>query len=508
VNAPPRNISSNNFLGILKLSRVQFSIVLLVCSYYCAISTSVVLDDAFIYFRVVENFLRSGIPVFNQGENYFIVTSPLWTFLLAVGKFLFRTMELEILAKLLWIVSLMLASYFTYESFSSFLGRWAILLPSLFFLSPAVGSMMGNEIALLYTAIFGLLWASTKNKPIWSGVFFGIGYLARGEFLLFIIPVSIYCIVSKKDQINRFQPTRAYFILLCSAAALIIIPWHLYYWFTFHQIVPDTLHIKMVQGASGIWPLFSQNIWEAIVWLLNNHIALLVIAAFGAFRHYKIFGLIASYTLLHSLLYAWLKIPLYHWYYYDYYIFTLVLVFFGAIETIQLCISSFERIKKPSVRTIQIVRTIIASALMICILWFFQIRFQYFTPAYIQNIYLNNGTDERYNTYRALSARLRSELHSNHVVLTEELGICSYYLPTIEVRDVAGIATPAITESTMYHWAYFIDLYKPRFLIFIKSLSGDIRSYDFNGRHYAYRLRFVTNPGAEYFAGSVFERMD
>jgi hypothetical protein len=93
-------------------------------------------------------------------------------------------------------------------------------------------------------------------------------------------------------------------------------------------------------------------------------------------------------------------------------------------------------------------------------------------------------------------------------VLAEEVGICSYYLQNIEVRDVAGITTPNIAASTMYDWSYFIDLYKPRYLIFIKSLSSDIQTYGYNGRQYTYRLRFVTNPGAEYFAGSVFERIN
>ena len=310
-----RNQNTIDVLGLLKQPRVQFGVILIISSYYCALSTSVVLDDAFIYFRVVENFLHTGTPVFNSGDNYFVVTSPLWTFLLATGKFLFHTLELEVLAKFLWIIFLMLASFFAYKTFSPFLNRWAILTPCIFFLSPAIGSMMGNEIALLYAAMFGMVWSLTKNNPILTGIFLGTGYLARGEFILFIIPAIVYFIVSYRDRADRIKAALQFFITVFSIAAPIILLWHLYYWFAFHHFFPDTLHVKMIQGASGYWPLFYQNIWGAIVWILNGHLYLLLFAAIGAFRQYKIFGLMALCALLHSLLYTWLKIPFYHWYY-------------------------------------------------------------------------------------------------------------------------------------------------------------------------------------------------
>ena len=497
-----------DILGLIKLSRVQFSLILLLCSYYCALRTSVILDDAFIYFRVVGNFLQTGLPVFNPGENYFIVTSPLWTILLATGKFLFSAVELEVLAKLLWIVFLMLASFFAYETFSPFLNRWAILAPCIFFLSPAIGAMMGNEIALLYAAMFGIIWSSTKNKPILTGVFIGTGYLARGEFILFIVPLIVYFIVSHEDRTNRIKATLQFFIPVISIAASIIILWHLYYWFAFHHFFPDTLHIKMIQGTSGYWPLFYQKIWGAIVWLLNDHVYLLLFAAIGALRQYKIFGLMALYTLLHSILYLWWKIPFYHWYYYDYFILILILIFFGVIATIHFCTSYFERKISASGTAFRISRAVSFLLLIVGMIWFFQIRFQYFLPKYIPNIYFNNGMDERYNTYREISSKLRRELRRGDAILAEEVGICSYYLQNIEVRDVAGIASPDITVANINNWSYFIDTYKPRYLIFIKLLSKEFQTYEYNGHRYTYRLRFVGNPRAEYFGGSVFEKVD
>jgi len=502
-----QNHSIINIFRFIWQPRVQFIAILLICSYYCAIRTSVVLDDAFIYFRVVGNILRIGEPVFNPGDNYFIVTSPLWTALLTAGKYLFSAIELEVLAKLLWLILLMFASYFTYETFLPILNRWAMLIPCFFF-SPAIGSMMGNEIALLYAAMFGVIWSLVKNRPILTGMFIGTGYLARGEFILFLIPVIVYFIITHTDRANWVRATFRFCIPVISTAAPIILLWHLYYWFAFHHIFPNTLHIKMIQGASGYWPLFYQKIWGAIAWILNDHFYLLVFAIIGAIRQYKIFGLIVLYTLLHSILYIRWKIPFYHWYYYDYFILILLLIFIGVVSIVQFCLSYFERKKFVSGILHRIYRVTSCLILIVGIIWFFQIRFQYFLPKYISNIYFNNGLDERYNTYRELSTRLRAEIHQGDVILAEEVGICSYYLQNIEVRDMAGIASPDITAANINNWSYFIDTYKPRYLIFIKQLSMELQTYEYNGHRYTYQLRLIGNPRAEYFAGTVYEMLD
>ena len=68
--------------------------------YYYLVFQPVILDDAFIYFRLVNNLIETGMPVFNAGDTFFVATSPLWTLFLAASKVGFPIISLELIAKI------------------------------------------------------------------------------------------------------------------------------------------------------------------------------------------------------------------------------------------------------------------------------------------------------------------------------------------------------------------------------------------------------------------------
>lgn len=96
------------------------------------------------------------------------------------------------------------ASTFAYFTFFRFIGRGAVFISCPFFLSPLISSMTGNEIALLYFAMFGLIWACNNQRTILGGIFLGIGYLARGEFVIAVIPLLLCFILEGKKR--GFEP--------------------------------------------------------------------------------------------------------------------------------------------------------------------------------------------------------------------------------------------------------------------------------------------------------------
>jgi hypothetical protein len=61
-------------------------------AYYFLVSTPVILDDVFIYFRIDGNMVKTGKPVFNAGDNHFAATSGLWTMLLAIHTCVFTAL--------------------------------------------------------------------------------------------------------------------------------------------------------------------------------------------------------------------------------------------------------------------------------------------------------------------------------------------------------------------------------------------------------------------------------
>lgn len=496
----------SRFSRIANNDTARFSGITFVCLYYYLVYQSVVLDDAFIYFRVADNFMEMGKPVFNIGDSQFVATSPLWILFLVAGKMILPFFTLELIAKLWWGILLAGASAFAYSAFRPFVGRWAVFASCPFFLSPVISSMTGNEIALLYLAMFGLIWACAVRKPIYSGLFLGIGYLARGEFVLAVIPLFLYFILNEKKQGVESKQIIFDILKISATALVIVLPWHGYYFLTFHSFFPTTFSIKMLQGQSGQWLLFHQAIAYSLYQVWGERIYLIPLAAIGAWRQPYLFRFMALYTFFHSALYAVLKIPYYHWYYYDYYIFALTLTLFGTFSLVEAGSHFMAKLvqsgREKKYRWISIFVFLSVFALI------FPLRLELFLPSHFSDIYQNNGMDKRYNSYMEISDQLLEEIRPGDIVLAGEVGITSYVLQGYEVRDINGLASPNVTLLNMNDWDYFVDYYKPRYIIYREDDQDEIRYYGFNNSEYMYKQYFFIPETKTHAMTGVYIRVD
>lgn len=483
-----------------------------VCLYYYLVFQPVILDDAFIYFRIVNNLIETGRPVFNIGDSFFVATSPLWTLFLFVSKIVFPILSLELIAKIWWAILLTLASAFAYSAFSPLMGKGAVFIACPFFLSPLISSMTGNEIALLYFAMFGLIWACTAQKPIVSGIFLGMGYLARGEFVLAAIPLLLCFVLNGKKR--GVEPKQIIFNLVAvSAVALVVVlPWHGYYFLTFHGLFPRTFLVKMIQGQSGQWLLFHQAIGYYLFQLLGGRIYLLALGFVGAWRQPVIFRFMALYTFFHTVMYAVLKIPYYHWYYYDYYIFVLILILFGIFSLIDMgnaFLARFiESAEASGGRLLQVYR-LFSAIVFVCVFFLLlPVQLELFRSGHFSDIYRNNKTDARYNSYMDVGNTLLKEIGPADIVLSGEVGILSYVLQNYEVRDINGLASPNVTTSNMNDWNYFVDYYKPRYIVYRGSDQEEIKAYQYNDSVYQYRRYYFIPETTTHVLAGVYIRLD
>lgn len=502
-----REIFNHNFL--------LFCSVTAVCIYYCASYVHVTLDDAFIYYRVVANLLETGKPEFNIGDNCLIVTSPLWTFLLASGKIILPFFDIVTIAKIFWIVLLAVASLFAYWTFLPYVKNWACFTGIPFFLSPVICSMVGSEIALLYAAMFLTFWAYIHNRPVWVGIGLGAGYLARGEFVFIFLPIFIHYVLTA--YIKKKAPNKQVFTYLLKigvTALSIALVWHLYYVLIFDNFFPQTLSTKMIQGQSGQWVLYHQRLWPYIKELLGGRVYLLVFALIGMVRQPYLFLLMGGYTGLHFGAYYILKVPDYHWYCYDFFLFTLLFMFFGIFYIFDISARAFiSRLNEPNVSKRGNVRRCAMGVFLLFILWFFPVHLHVFFPGGVNDDCSAKDLkresrlfkqEERYNSYLKLSQRLQTDLHENDVILTPEIGIISYYLLNYEVRDVNGLASAISSVADMNNYHYFIDHYKPRFLICPWLKDKELLRFRYNKKTYVYKKYFVADPHAQFHPGTVY----
>ena len=138
----------------------------------------------------------------------------------------------------------------------------------------------------------------------------------------------------------------------------------------------------------------------------------------------------------------------------------------------------------------------------------FPIQFELFLPNHFSDIYRNNHTDRRYNSYEEVSKQLQKVVRPNDIILVDEVGIISYLLPNQEVRDTNGLASPNTTVSNMNDWNYYIDYYKPQYLILRGNPALDkTRYYKFNDSTYIYKQYSIIPETETYLVTSIFVRV-
>lgn len=508
-----------------RLVHLPFLVVLLVCAIYSALRTAqllpapIALDDAYIYLRVVANLLATGRPEFNAGDPRLVVTSPLWTGLLAAAQAALPFLDPASVAKALWLFCLGAASVFAYLAWRPQLRGWSAFLPVPFFLSPLIASMMGTEVALLYAALFATLLAHLRSKAVITGIALGLAYLCRGEAALLVVPIVVSRVwAGRRSAGPRRRTTLRYLLRLLAGAGAIALLWHLYSLAAFGSFFPETLRTKILQGRSGEWHLYHVYLGYYVRELLGGRLYLLALAALGLAWRPSAFLYLGSFTLLHILAYAWLGVPSYHWYYYDVDLVVLLAVVFGSFRAIELLARGlgwladrWPRVKRPR----WLGRALSPIAFLAFALWLFPIRAAIVTGAGgTGDVYVDSRETrfllqrERYESYSALAGRLAPELEPGDVVLTPEVGILSYLLRGQEIRDVNGLASPVASEAEINDYALFVERYRPRYLVLPWGGGPATKTYERGGQVFTYERDFVAAPRSRHFPGDVYRLAD
>jgi arabinofuranosyltransferase len=163
-------------------------------------------DDAYITFRVVDNFIGGRGLVYNVGERVQAYTSPLWFFLMSFFYYFSREpyftalgISLILNVVLLLIVGQYLIDNFKEDSWQRFMLFVLLLINSKAFVD-YTSSGLENSLAHLIAGIFFCFFifgdfggVEPKTGTIFT-LFFtaSLGYLTRQDDLLLFIPVLLY----------------------------------------------------------------------------------------------------------------------------------------------------------------------------------------------------------------------------------------------------------------------------------------------------------------------------
>lgn len=510
-----------------------FLIILAASIYIFGINTGVYVDDVYIYLRVVKNIVNGIGPVINPGDTHLAVTSPLWTYTLVCFSYVSGGLGLVKLSKLIYILCLIPASYFTRRLALPYAGIFSIFSPLVIFFNNLTPAYVGGEAALAYLTLTGVLWSFlVKKDHIFTGIFLALAYLTRGELILLLPVIIVYYAFERGRNKMQLKDAALDMLRLFVPFLALTLSWHAYYFIRFESLFPKTFSAKIIQGKSGMWPLYSKSVFAHIDYItVDGRIFLLFFTVFGVYYLRALSALAASFTFLHYLTYSMLSIPYYHWYFYDIDLLLSIWTVFGAAGFFDifkkgLARFSFGRAKEgafdKSLTAVSFLALIAVSAFATEL---YRARYFLDLGAILTNnqtdettsasqragsialgaALTNNQTDERLRNYVKAAKWLNGRMDNSDTVLVAEVGIISYFLEKGFIRDVNGIASPDVTLENIYNYPYFINRYKPRYLIVPAGDTQEAYRLSMGVNSYFFRKVFVAEPSAKWFKVAIFD---
>ena len=202
-------------------------------------------DDGYITFRYVDNLLRGRGLVYNQGENVFGSTTPLYIFLLMAAKW-FSHQPIPDLAVRLNIIPFLLCGvgtfclvrYWSSSMLCAGIGA-SVFWVSLDMLTASSGGMETFVFLALVLFTFLILEAQPP-RPVWAGVLSGLAILTRPEGIL-LIPIGFIIFRKSMREILKF----------IAWLSLALAPWVAFASMKFGTPIPMSLIAK----SRGVYPL-------------------------------------------------------------------------------------------------------------------------------------------------------------------------------------------------------------------------------------------------------------
>lgn len=294
-----------------------------------------IVDDAYIHFRIAEQYASTGQPYFNTGEAVMATLSPLWTVLLTLLAFLPGEMAFKVFAlvEVPVLAGVIVLSFLAFRAFGV-TANWALgYAAGVFILLYGVGlNLMETPLAVLMVLL--ALLAFVARHPVWP-IFAVAASFIRYEMSVVFLALAAYQVFVLRDALKP-----ALFALITGG---VIVTW---LYATFGTVIPNAMGIKSVVYDVP-WDAFINSTLPGGRRALRLSL-LLVVALLGylflrARRRNSVRGTAMPLLLLMAgalilAAYASRRAFLHEWYVPNY----TVLVFLGAAALYWACANAYE----------------------------------------------------------------------------------------------------------------------------------------------------------------------
>ncbi len=397
-------------------------------------------DDALIYQRYIQNWLAGDGLVYNKGEFFNALTSPLYTYLSVLFAWLFDNAQTGVIVlntllmgATLITITVLLSRYIKFV-FS--------VLAALFIASfPFFYQTYGMETALFVFLISLNLYLFDKHDYYWLGIGLALLLITRSEGVFLLLAMLI-----EHFRLRRPFPSLHYFIIPALIICVVFGFNKIYY----GSFLAETGKAKIYQGMSGLWgewPAFRHVAYQ-IGWFFHNSLLFgyflvsLGIVGVLAFGFTSLNIVILIFLSLYTAFYVGLNIPNYHWYYSPYYLF----VFCYVAIAISWFYQNFKLAQDVRFKWIGY------SALMIIV---YQLSINSIT--YTKK---SGGFGDVNHQYRDVGLWLKHNTLSDAKVALIEIGHVGYYSERY-IIDILGLVNPLnakfIGELKLSDWLLHYD---------------------------------------------------
>lgn len=288
---------------------------------------------------------------------------------------------------------------------------------------------------------------------------------------------------------------------LVIGTALLPLVWHVWVLITVGELLPSTLSAKLAQSNSQQVGLYRDYVVDAVHTALFGRWWLGAFAVLGALVSWRVFWPLVVFWISHVLGYIILNAPNYAWYNYDTYMVVRLLLFVGISYPLHRILRFLSGKLLAFVASqlgkgrgdIGWAKTLaggVGPALVLVGL-----------PAMIDllpGFWPPTGQLVQIEPYRRVAEFVRNdETASDKVLVSPEIGLLSFSLPQVEIRDTNGLATPDVTASRMFEWQRPYELYNQLYMVPMFNHWGEVVSFPTrHGEVVTYRREFIAKPDA------------
>lgn len=451
------------------------------------------IDDSYITFRYAQNFAEGYGLCFNTDERHFGSTAMGFAVILGVMSYIINALTdnsllvkeqiatsgvlIPVLANLLSAVSIGVIVFSIFKIGDYAVGplkSFAITLffTILLFVAPYTNNVSGHEtyiyVALLCFSLYSLF---ILNRFFTSGLLIGLASTLRPDsILMFLLILSILIIryVVKQPAQKSCKSLAAF----SGGFLLVMIPWMVFCFTYYGQVLPETLTAKKAQVLLGHWPLYTVRLILAeCLKLLGYHLAfMIVISLLGAIifltlthrsisKYFNspllcIIASLVAFSVGQVIFYSLIKVTFWHWYASAILIFLTVA---SAIATVALVFSLYAQVHIRRWVAIVILSVFISALLSTN-------RIGYWASQWVSS---PRNSWEHIYSYDPIVSYLIGNEPLGTTIVTAEPGALGFKLgPKFKVIDELGLTSPGVARSIIKgNLIYPFTTWDPRYVI-------------------------------------------